>query len=89
MKDDPQMTLGPKEKVTMQAYLLTATNDEERNAFHLACNKGSLKLLEFILKLSEKLNLRAYIINSEDDLSYTPLYLLCLRGYDKKFDAKA
>lgn len=64
MTKNPELKAMPKEKLTMQAYLLTAINDDERNALHLACVRGSLQLLEYLLQLSEKLNLRQYIINA-------------------------
>lgn len=49
----------------IQAHILTATNNEGKSVLHVACNKGHLKMVEFIhSKASDKyLNILPFLIN--------------------------
>lgn len=76
--------------IKIQAYFLSATNDEHRNMLHLACYRGSLELVKFIHNNAgpDYLNMLDFIINVEDDMERTPLYVLCVKGFNQKFDYK-
>ena len=49
----------------MQAYFLSAVNDEHRNILHLACYRGNLELVKFICEKAGKeyLNILEFIVN--------------------------
>ena len=77
-------------KLRLQAYILTAKNDDNSTILHLACYTGNLELLQFIVDQAgpQHLDILKFIINSEDSMGLTPFYRLCERGYQKKFCLK-
>ena len=76
------------ELLTVWGHFLSAVDSDKRNVFHQACLKGSLDLLEYMLKIAgpDQLDILPLVINEKDEMFLPPLFLLCQRGYNKKFN---
>lgn len=63
----------------IQIYFLTQVNGKEQNVLHLACQIGSMELVQMILKKAgpKDLNILKFIMNKKCAIELTPLYYLC------------
>ena len=71
----------------LQAFFLSAINEDRRNVLHIVCKLGKRNLLEFLIEKagSDHLNILKFVINAQDEMKLTPFYYLCQKGYIKKF----